>query len=192
MNTNETPPKDYLLECFHYDEITGDLSWKVRPQHHYKSISSWRFATANFAGTTIGRKTSNRNRYITVRIDNILYYAHRVIYKILHNSDPVIIDHIDGNKRNNSKCNLRGCSQSVNSKNSKRSITNTSGQTGVSWSKKFLRWNVNIVVNGKQRYLGRFTDFELAVKARKEAEIKYGFSPTHGRPTTINNGEIKK
>lgn len=37
------------------------------------------------------------------------------------------------------------------------------------------------MVNYKTIYLGRFDNLEDAIKARQEAEIKYGFHPNHGK-----------
>ena len=38
-----------------------------------------------------------------------------------------------------------------------------------------------IKVDGKQIHLGHFTKKALAIVARSEAEIKYGFHKNHGR-----------
>ena len=62
---------------------------------------------------------------------------------------------------------------SQNQMNSKLSSNNTSGVTGVYWVKKCNKWNANIKINNKYIHLGNFTDFDDAVKARKEAEQKY-------------------
>ena len=53
------------------------------------------------------------------------------------------------------------------------SSNNTSGVTGVSWSKTMNKWRARINVNGKEINLGYFNKFEDAVKARKKAEEKY-------------------
>ena len=50
---------------------------------------------------------------------------------------------------------------------------NNSGVTGVSWHKRDNIWEARITLNKKQIYLGRFENFEDAIKARKEAEEKY-------------------
>ena len=53
-------------------------------------------------------------------------------------------------------------------------LTNTSGVTGVNWLKKNQKWRAYITVGDKQIHLGSFENKEDAIKARKEAEIKYG------------------
>lgn len=45
--------------------------------------------------------------------------------------------------------------------------------TGVNWDKSRNKWQVDIRVNKKTIYIGRFVDIEDARKARKEAEEKY-------------------
>lgn len=53
---------------------------------------------------------------------------------------------------------------------------NTSGKTGVSWSKKKQRWVATIDYNGPI-YLGSFVNISDAIKCREAAEIKYhGFT----------------
>ena len=47
---------------------------------------------------------------------------------------------------------------------------NTSGVTGVTWVTKKRLWQAAICFKGKRRTLGRYHNFEDAVKARKRAE----------------------
>ena len=51
--------------------------------------------------------------------------------------------------------------------------TNTSGVTGVSYTKKINKWHAYIQIQGITKRLGYFKNFEDAVKARKDAEEKY-------------------
>lgn len=95
---------------------------------------------------------------------------HRTIINV---SEEKIIDHINHNTLDNRKSNLRICTQNDNAKNKSKQINNTSGVTGVSWYKKYEKWRVRIQVNNKDILIGYFDDKEEAIKARKEAEIKY-------------------
>lgn len=88
-------------------------------------------------------------------------------------SDDMVIDHINHNKADNRKFNLRACSQHENNMNRSIVPNNTSGVTGVFWDKKLNKWGAGIGFKGKYIYLGRFENFEEATKARKEAEEKY-------------------
>ena len=76
------------------------------------------------------------------------------------------VDHIDTNRLNNKLDNLRWASNSENNYNSKIRTDNTSGSKGVYFDKSSNKWRVQINVNGKRLYVGRFTKKEDAIKAR--------------------------
>lgn len=81
-------------------------------------------------------------------------------------------DHINRNKLDNRKVNLRTTTPSQNILNSKISKNNTSGYKGVQWYKN--RWVARIKFNYKTMYLGRFKLLSEALNTRKLAEQKYG------------------
>lgn len=84
------------------------------------------------------------------------------------------VDHIKTeNKFDNRKCNLRIVSRLQNNRNHRLFSQNTSGVSGVRWHSRDLIWEAWIRLNYKDIYLGRYKNFEDAVKARKEAEDKY-------------------
>ena len=88
-------------------------------------------------------------------------------------------DHKNNNPLDNRKSNLRIASQQENCQNNSLSKNNTSGYTGVSWSKRENKWVSHIRVDKKQKFLGYFLQKEDAILARLEAEAKYygEFSP---------------
>ena len=101
---------------------------------------------------------------------------HNLIMGVCDNK--ILVDHINHNdKKNrgldNRKCNLRLVTRSQNGQNSMTSIRNTSGVKGVSWNKKNQKWKAYISVNKLKIELGWFENKNDAIKARKEAEIKY-------------------
>lgn len=59
--------------------------------------------------------------------------------------------------------------------NQNKPATNAVGCKGVAWNKQCEKWQARIRVNGMQKHLGLFDDLKDAVKARKDAEIKYGY-----------------
>lgn len=85
----------------------------------------------------------------------------------------VSIDHINGNKFDNRKCNLREVTQTQNCYNKPLSSKNKSGVTGVFWHSKKNKWLVNISHNNQSVYIGLYEKFEDAVQARYEAEDMY-------------------
>ena len=52
---------------------------------------------------------------------------------------------------------------------------NSSGVTGVSWTKNVNRWHAYIGYQGKHISLGYFDKLDEAVAARKKAEKEYGY-----------------
>lgn len=54
----------------------------------------------------------------------------------------------------------------------RKTKANKSGAVGVCWDKSRDMWYANIRFRGKQYNLGRFKDFDDAVKARETAEQK--------------------
>ena len=90
-----------------------------------------------------------------------------------------IIDHIhhtengDNSSCDNRKSNLRKTTQSRNCVNKKKQKNNTSGVVGVRRRKDNGKWVADIDMDKKHYYLGQYDAFEDAVKARKEAELKY-------------------
>lgn len=103
--------------------------------------------------------------------NNKTIYLHRYLLDVTDKN--VIVDHIDGNPLNNKRNNLRIGTQELNARNHGICSTNTSGVTGVTWDKQRSKWAAQIVYKNKNHHLGRFNDFDDAVKARKDAEIKF-------------------
>jgi len=95
---------------------------------------------------------------------------HRVIMKA---GKGIEVDHIDGNKLNNQKFNLRFATDGENKRNQKMYRNNTSGLKGVTWHKDKKRWTVQIGLDGRKLWLGQFRDREDAAKCYADAAIKY-------------------
>lgn len=103
--------------------------------------------------------------------DNLSTLMHRVVFD-LKKGDKSEIDHINGNRLDNRRCNLRFVTRSKNNMN--RRVTNgASGYKGVSWFKPVKKWRVYIKLNGKQKCLGYFSDKKAAAQAYNDAATKY-------------------
>ena len=83
-------------------------------------------------------------------------------------------DHVDGNKLDNRRSNLRACSNANNLKNRVNlPSNNTSGIIGVRFRKDRNKWYAELQVDGVTHRLGSYVTREEAIKARLEGELKY-------------------
>lgn len=82
-------------------------------------------------------------------------------------------DHINGNKLDNRRSNLRVCTNAQNMRNIPPKKQNSSGFKGVTWQVDILRWRAQIKVDYKNKYLGVFKVKEEAAKAYNKAAREY-------------------
>jgi len=96
------------------------------------------------------------------------------LHKYLMGESSLFVDHINGDRLDNRRGNLRFANNAENMRNrTKLPAHNASGVIGVGWYKKTGRWKARITVNYKDIHLGYFTSFEDAVAVRKQAEKDY-------------------
>lgn len=83
-------------------------------------------------GDIAGCYNKRENRY-AVKYQQKLYRVHRIIYELHYGKieENLVIDHIDGDASNNDISNLRMCTLSVNSQNTKKRSSNKTGVNGV-------------------------------------------------------------
>lgn len=74
-------------------------------------------------------------------------------------------DHINRITLDNKRANLRICTIQQNQFNRKPQANTTSKYKGVRWDKQKKKWRAVIMINGKNNYLGRYDDEELAAIA---------------------------
>lgn len=95
---------------------------------------------------------------------------HKVyMHKLLTHGDGEV-DHINQDKLDNRRSNLRLVDRSANMHNVTGHRSNTSGYKGVYWHKAANKWMAGIGLRGKFKYLGLFPTKEAAFAARKGAE----------------------
>lgn len=82
------------------------------------------------------------------------------------------VDHINNNKLDNRKENLRVCTRSENMRNRGKNKNNKSGYKGVSWFARDSCWTAGIKHNGKRIYLGLFDNPADAHEAYKKAALR--------------------
>lgn len=112
-------------------------------------------------------------------------YFHRMVINI---PEGYVIDHINRDKLDNRKENLRTCLPRDNCHNRGLYVTNTSGHTGV-YELKSGRFSAGITVDYKSIHLGNYKTYEEACKIYEDAKEKYhkiggelqlGFAGTSG------------
>lgn len=110
------------------------------------------------AGAIAGTKHSHG--YIEIKIDGVLYKAHRLAWMYVHGEFPQFdIDHISGIRDDNRLGNLRSATRSENQCNQRQARRNNRvGLLGVSWHKLVKKYAATIKVAGKQTVIGWFED----------------------------------
>ena len=83
------------------------------------------------------------------------------------------VDHINHNKLDNRKCNLRIVTNQQNHFNRPINKNNKSGHAGVSYNKACKKWCCQITRDGKCQYSGLFDSKEEAIAKRKSLEAIY-------------------
>ena len=150
-------------EMFEYKD--GRLFWKIKPRK----------------GIEAGSETDKRG-YRRISYKGKRYKTHRLIWEMFNNRKPEgLIDHIDGNVRNNNINNLRLVTPQDNQRNTKLNSRNTSGIVGVTFDKRDRRWRAAIKVKGRKINIGSYYQKMDAIFARMDAEEKYGFHKNHGK-----------
>lgn len=101
---------------------------------------------------------------------------HRIV---MHAQPQQFVDHINKNRADNRKKNLRICERCENNRNRGRYSTNTSGVPGVYFDRQRGKWAASISYNGNRVFIGRYSFKEDAVAARlaKESELFKEFAP---------------
>lgn len=111
----------------------------------------------------------NTQRYPVSRTKGTYVRLNRLVMDC---DQTLVVDHINGDRLNNRKSNLRICKQVENSRNKGIGCNNQSGVPGVS-KQPDGKWRVRIMVDRSEKALGVYGTFEEAVKVRREAEKYY-------------------
>ena len=150
-----------------FDPVTGVLTWKPRPTRvdHMRADGRW---NARYANKPVHLRASKT--YRAIRINGILYKAHRIAWLHYYGQWPgAIIDHKDGVRHTYRLDNLREASYSLNAMNSRRRSDNASGMKGVDFVKRIGKWRARIGIGRANKYLGVFDHPESAQAAYRNA-----------------------
>lgn len=168
MIAKDLPSLERLDKLFSYNADSGTL---------YRRMCSGKLKEAG---------TLNQG-YIRVGVDRNVFAAHRLCWKIYHRKDIPVgyeVDHINQDRSDNRISNLRLVTMSQNMRNKTKYRSNKSGIVGVAVRSDARegtnRWRAQINVNGENIKLGSFKTKDEAIAARRDAEIRFGFSENHG------------
>lgn len=99
--------------------------------------------------------------------------GHIRLHRYLMNPGELQVDHINRNKLDNRRENLRIVTNQRNHFNRPINKNNSSGCTGVYFHGQAKKWGVYITVSGKTITGGLFTDKQAAIAKRKSLESIY-------------------
>jgi hypothetical protein len=121
--------------------------WKWRDSHGYAARSQW----------------SPFRKSITM-------------HALIMNTPPgMVTDHINGNKLDNRRENLRVCSRSENNKNRSKNSHSSSRYKGVCWIKRIKKWRAQIKHNNRTIHIGLYDKDDDAARAYdKSAKELFG------------------
>ena len=137
-----TLTQEKLQSLLHYDPDTGVFTWKVARQRVKN-------------GDVAGYKKSG---YVYISINGKHYRAHRLAFLYVHGEFPKEhTDHINGVRNDNRIANLREATNSQNMQNLLvANSNNKTGLLGASVDKATGKFQAQIKLNGKNKFLGRF------------------------------------
>lgn len=153
-----------LRRALDYDPGTGLLFWRVREDVPART-------NKRFAGKPAGGPDGQYG-YITIRLYDRLYQAHRLVWLHVHGVWPeAVLDHIDGNPTNNRLENLRPATRAENNRN--KIGKGVTPYKGITREPGTNRWVAQIQLGKKNHRLGSFDTPELAHAAYCEAAARY-------------------
>lgn len=141
--------REWLASNLRYDEISGLFTWILPGKKR---------VVGGVAGTI------NSHGYRQYKLDHVLYKGANLAWLYMTGSFPpsgYVVDHIDGNRSNDSWHNLRLASTHQNAQNSSRPPSK-SGSRGVSWSRSNKKWQAQIKAGGVHHHLGYYDTVEEA------------------------------
>lgn len=145
-----TQGKVAIVDDDDYDELTKH-SWQA-----YWSKKGKRFYARRTFRVNGERKVSSMHRQILGLTDR-----------------KIKCDHKDNDGLNNQRSNLRSATSQQNSFNRKKNLGCSSKYKGVTWVNDRNKWRAYIIIDGKQKYLGIFSDEIEAAKIYNENAKKY-------------------
>jgi hypothetical protein len=141
------------------EDIEWAFQWKWRSLGPYDTGDFYAIRSERVLG-------SKPSRTITFRL-------HCEIARRMGLDMSLLIDHKNGDTLDDRRDNLRALTSSESQVNRRLPSDNKSGCLGVLYVEKYKHWIARITVNKRIIHLGAFPTFDMAVFARKCAEVEY-------------------
>lgn len=163
-----------ISEYIKYDQLSGFFVW-------IKKASS---------KVIVGRRAGylDSSGYRILSFKGTHYYEHLIAWNIMMGPIPngMVIDHVDGDRSNNSLKNLRVTTQNQNAKNVVRNMTRIGPDgaplpQGVCWVERKGKYTASIKNNYKKIHLGTFLTISEAHDAYMNAKRRIHPESTESR-----------
>ncbi len=145
----QVPAVEAVRALLAYEPETGALRWRV---------SRGKARAGQVAGVLEGRG------YVVLGLLGKRYYAHRIAFLLMTGEWPELVDHINGDRKDNRWSNLRNADNALNQQNQRTASRNN--RLGVLGVRAFGgKFRSAICVDGKPKHLGTFATPEEASAA---------------------------
>lgn len=154
MKAKPLPSRKQLMKLFRYDAGAGILyrrPYVTAHGHHFPEKA----CLCVYKG------------YVMTSIKGIHYRVHRIVWKIIHGTEPAEIDHRNCNKVDNRQGNLRAATKSQNVINRPRRKRQEDLPRGV--ERRGNRFRARITTNKRTEFLGNYDTAARAHRAYRDA-----------------------
>lgn len=155
-------PNNYIFKDNYgvgYTRKGDQFLFSIKDYEKIKPITWWKDVKSGYIVGWVNKKNVYLHTYI--------------IQKPNSQINNMVVDHINRNKSDNRRSNLRVVTSIQNSYNRKLNKNNKSGHKGVYWIEKRKKWEANIRYDKKLHFLGYYANINDAVKARIQAEKEH-------------------
>lgn len=167
-----------FLYCTHLCARHSEVWLPIKGYPKYEVSSRGRVRSIKLKFKKILKAHKRDDGYIDIELrrngKSKKIFLHRIVCSTFwpNPSRKKYVDHIDHKRMNNVVTNLRWATREENSQNKSKMANNTTGVTGVVWSKDKKRWRARITFNGKVKHLGYFKSLETAKEVRIRATAR--------------------
>lgn len=159
---NEIIKYDNHAEIILYDKYGKEINRALIDLEDIDKVKNFKWCI-NPQGYAICSKGIDNKKYIRL---------HHYIFTN-PNEDNLFIDHINRNRLDNRKSNLRIVSKADNNKNLSLRTDNNTNIIGVCYDNERNKWISQLKLDGKRILFKRYNNIDDAIIARLKAELKY-------------------